>query len=98
MITRTGKVLIQKQENIKIQFETNGNSFTITDEAGNKYFFLDKEYTKGEQPDWKVSSWMLSKVITQLGDTVTFSYAQDNTWTSVRADIFGNLTNRLPIA
>lgn len=88
MITRTGKVLIQKQENIKIEFETNGNSFTITDESGNKFYFLVKEYTKGQQPDAKVSSWMLSSIITQLNDTVTFSYAQDNTWTGVPAEIY----------
>ena len=88
MITRKGVVLLQKQENIKVQFETNGNSFTITDESGNRFQFIDKEYTKGDDPAWKISSWMLSKIITQLADTVTFIYTQDNTWTSVPADIF----------
>ena len=43
IISRAGKVLIQKQENIKVLYETNGNSFTILDEQGNMYYFMDKE-------------------------------------------------------
>ena len=89
VITRTGKVLLQKQENIKIQYATTGSSFTITDDQGNKFLFSDKEYTEGSDSyTQKVSSWMLSKITTQLNDSVKFNYVQDGSWTTLPADIF----------
>lgn len=36
ILTRAGNVVLQKQENIRIQFPSNGSSFTITDDQGNK--------------------------------------------------------------
>ena len=81
IIGRDGTVVIQKQENIKIQFATDGSSFTITDDNGNKYFFADKEYSQpaigGAQ---SISSWLLSKIVTQQKDSVLFTYFNDNTW------------------
>ena len=92
-ITRDHKILIQKQENIQIQFDLSGNSFTILDDQGNKYYFYDKEYTMpytGGQRS--TSSWMLSKIVSQLKDSVMFNYVADSTWTFVQSDIFQ--TNR----
>jgi len=87
IINRIGKVIIQKQENLRVSYASDGSSFTIVDDQGNKYYFLDREYTKpstgGPQT---TSSWMLSKVITQLNDTVKFNYYTDNTWTTVAGD------------
>ncbi len=89
MISRAGKVVLQKQDNISISFESNGNSFTVLDEKGNKFVFVDKIYTTpatgGAQ---SISSWMLSKIITQLNDTVQFTYQVDNTWSTVKGDVF----------
>jgi hypothetical protein len=83
IIGRDGTVVLQKQENIKIQFAADGSSFTITDENGNKFYFNDKEYnqpaTGGAQT---ISSWLLSKIITQQKDSVLFNYSTDNTWTT----------------
>ena len=86
IIGRDGKVILQKQENLKIQFTAGGSSFTITDEQGNKYYFLDKEYSRpatgnGAQ---SVSAWMLSKIITQQKDSIIFHYDTDNTWSTVK--------------
>ena len=39
IITRAGKPVLQKQENIIIQFQSGGQSFTITDDQGNKFYF-----------------------------------------------------------
>jgi hypothetical protein len=39
IITRGGKPVLQKQENIIIQFQPGGQSFTITDDQGNKFYF-----------------------------------------------------------
>jgi hypothetical protein len=85
IIGRDRTVVLQKQENLKIQFANDGSSFTITDEQGNKYYFLDKEYNQpaigGAQ---HISSWLLSKVVTQQKDSVMFNYYSDNTWTTVK--------------
>ncbi|HWB27598.1 MAG TPA: DUF5977 domain-containing protein [Chitinophagaceae bacterium] len=88
IITREGKVVMQKQENLKFQFESNGNSFTITDEQGNVYYFADKEYSKPNAGGASsISTWQLSKVTTQQKDTVTFNYTSDNTYTQVLAPL-----------
>ena len=47
ILTRLGNVVMQKQENIKIQFTgtTNHVTFTITDDQGNKFYFNVLEQT-----------------------------------------------------
>jgi hypothetical protein len=88
IVTRAGVVLMQKQENYKISYESSGNSFTISDDQGNKYLFADKEYTNNPSGvGYSVSSWYLSRIISQLNDTVKFSYLNDATYTNVVADI-----------
>ncbi len=88
IIDRNKKVVLQKQENLRILFATDWSSFTITDEQGNQYLFQDKEYNKptigGAQ---HISSWLLSKIITQQKDSVMFNYTNDNTWTSVKGNV-----------
>src|SRR4029078_7239782 len=70
IIGRDRKIILQKQENLKIEYPNDGSSFTITDEQGNKYYFLDREYS---QPTIggarQISSWLLSKIITQQKDS-----------------------------
>lgn len=87
IIDRSKKVILQKQENLKIAFASDASSFTITDEQGNQYLFQDKEYNKptigGAQ---HISSWLLSKIITQQKDSVMFNYTNDNTWTTVKGN------------
>lgn len=84
IIGRDGKVVLQKQEKLKIQFAIDASSFTITDELGNNYYFQDKEYsqptTGGAQ---HVSAWLLSKIVTQEKDSVKFNYYSDGTWSNV---------------
>jgi hypothetical protein len=85
IIGRDGKVILQRQENLKIEFATNGSSFTITDDRGNKYYFLDKEYTQPATGGASsTSSWMLSKIITQQRDSIIFHYSTDSTWSTVK--------------
>lgn len=94
IITRDQKVLIQNQENIKILYETNGNSFTIMDDQGNKFFFMDREYTGNPSGvGSSISSWYLSKIITQVNDTIKYTYTSDATYTNVASDL--NMTNRV---
>ncbi|OQP40024.1 hypothetical protein A4H97_17560 [Niastella yeongjuensis] len=91
MITRDRKIVLQKQDNIKIEFENNGNSFTITDEHGNQFYFSDKEYTMsatGAASTFAFSSWYLSKITTAQQDVITFHYVNDNTWTSVKPEYY----------
>ncbi len=86
IIGRNGKVILQKQENLKIEYASDGSSFIITDEHGNKFYFLDIELS---QPATGIgaftkSSWLLSKIVTQQKDSVFFNYTDDQTWTTVK--------------
>jgi len=80
ILTRSRQVILQKQDNIKIQFDNLGNSFTITDDQGNIFYFADKAYVNsaslGASPP---SSWNLSKVITAQKDSVVFTYSTSST-------------------
>jgi len=97
IITRDRKVVMQKQENIKFEFENSGNSFTITDEQGNKFYFADKEYSKPSGGGaLSVSSWNLSKITTQQKDVVTFNYTNDATYTEVLAPLNETLRTGCP--
>src|SRR5580693_5607655 len=69
IITRTGKVVMQKQENISIQFQTNCSSFTITDDQGNKFFFNTLETCQTIGAATPTSSWLLSKIVTEQQDS-----------------------------
>ncbi len=88
ILTRTGKVVMQKQENIIIQFQTGGQSFTITDDQGNKFYFntLETCQTSGI-PNW-TSSWLLSKIITEQQDSVLFNYTGVGGGVSPYADVY----------
>ncbi len=85
IIGRDGKVILSKQENLKVSYTSGGGSFTIIDEQGNRYYFNEIEYsapTTNTSASVK-SSWLLSKIITQQKDSVMFNYTTDSTWTSV---------------
>ena len=87
IITRDRKIILQKQENILIQFQSDGSSFTITDDQGTKYIFNDIEYTESSTGTGEAkSSWCLSKIVSKQNDTVTFTYQIDDNWISVAAD------------
>ncbi len=77
MLTRSGNVIMQKQENIKIQFQgTQSNvTFTITDDQGNNFYFnvLEKSQYATKAP--QISSWLLSKIVTEQQDSVNFNYS-----------------------
>jgi len=94
ILARNGAVVLQKQENLQIQYTTGGNSFTIIDDQGNSFYFADKEImessTGGPQ---SISSWYLSRIVTQLSDTVTFNYVTDSTWTQVAGEQFETSRN-----
>ena len=87
IIRRDGTVMLQKQENIRVQFQANGTSFTITDDQGNTFYFHDKEYAEsGTGAGEAVSSWMLSQIVTQQNDSINFNYLTDSTWSFVVGD------------
>lgn len=87
IITRDRKIIMQKQENLKIEFAFANpttpdyiNSFVITDEQGNKYYFNDKErtqYATGASSTNTISSWAISKIVSQQKDSIMFTYAND---------------------
>jgi len=80
IITRSGKVILQKQDNLKVQSGSYGNSFTITDDEGNRYYFQDKEYATTAAMSWgPISTWNLTKIITSLNDSINFSYQTGTT-------------------
>ena len=90
IITKGRKVILQKQSNIKVTFESTGNSFTIKDDEGNSFYFADKEYTQAATGalHQAISTWNLSQIVTQQNDTVNFSYATDNSWTYVAPEYY----------
>ena len=88
ILTRAGQAVLQKQENIQIQFQGTGTAvtFTITDDQGNKFYFntIELSHTGSTTP---ISSWYLSKILTQQQDSVTFSYLDVGSPTNVRPDV-----------
>ncbi|GAA3968809.1 hypothetical protein GCM10022210_17090 [Mucilaginibacter dorajii] len=69
-------IVLEKQDNIRIQF-TSAYKFVITDDSGNKYYFNDVEYGGTlSDPTSTMSSWHLSKIVTQQNDVITFHYVQ----------------------
>jgi len=88
IISRNRKVILQKQSNVKINFDENANYFTITDEKGNRYLFSDIEYTStNANTERNKSSWLLTKIITSQNDSITYKYTSDNTWTYSSPDL-----------
>ena len=89
IIGRDGKIILQKQENFRIEYGTNGDYFVITDDHGNKFYFNDKEYLQeatGSAPP-KISSWQLSKIITPQKDSIEYNYIDNNSsWTFVKGN------------
>jgi len=93
MITRNRQVILQKQENIRVQFENNGNSFTITDDQGNIFYFADKAYSQSASLlSSPISSWNLSKIVTAQKDSVLFNYYSDPTAEYVGPDYYDTYT------
>ncbi len=90
ILTRTGKVVMQKQENISIQFPTNGAYFTITDDQGNKFYFTVQETSSGIGAGSPINSWLLSKIVTQQQDSVLFTYVPVGGGTNIATDISQN--------
>ena len=90
ILTRGGNAVIQKQENIKIRFQGSGANvtFTITDDEGNNFYFTQTETV---QPSGTgqvyVSSWLLTKIVSQLKDSVMFNYVNGGASVSTQADI-----------
>jgi hypothetical protein len=90
ILTRAGQVVLQKQDNIVIQFQGSGSSvtFTITDDQGNHYYFNNLElFTNGSGAE-PISSWLLSKIVTQQQDSVNFNYVGGGANTSPAPDKF----------
>jgi YD repeat-containing protein len=74
IITRAGNVVLQKQENIRIQFPSNGSSFTITDDQGNKYYFGVHDQTPSPSNELSATVWYMTKIVTQQNDSIVFNY------------------------
>lgn len=88
IITRKGQPVLQKQENIVIQFQSGGQSFTITDDQGNKFYFNVTETCQGVGAAKPVTSWLLSKIITQQQDSVLFNYVAGGSGVNVVPDVY----------
>jgi hypothetical protein len=74
ILTRAGNVVLQKQENIRIQFPSNGSSFTITDDQGNKYYFGVHDQTPSPSNELSATVWYITKIVTQQNDSIVFNY------------------------
>jgi len=94
ILTRAGKVVMQKQENIRIQFQGSGGAvtFTITDDQGNTFFFTTLE-AMSVSPYTSTSSWLLSKIVTQQGDNIVFNYVGGGTTASSLGDVHQTYAN-----
>jgi hypothetical protein len=92
ILNRSGAVVMQKQENIKIQFQGSGNqvTFSITDDHGNTFYFNVVELVALAPKPSQISSWLLSKIITQESDTVTFNYSSGGSTTSTAPETYQN--------
>jgi hypothetical protein len=88
ILTRSGSVIMQKQENIKIQFQgTQSNvTFTITDDQGNKFYFNVLEKSQYSSKPAQISSWLLSKIVTEQQDSINFNYTAGDTTLSTVVD------------
>jgi len=85
IIGRDRKIILQKQENLAIQCASDGSYFIITDDQGNKFYFNDLEYSQPATGGaTHISSWQLSKIVTQLKDSVLFSYTYDGSMTLIK--------------
>jgi YD repeat-containing protein len=75
IISRTGQVILEKQDDIHIQFFNYGNSFTIRDANGISYFFTAKELTIDQSSGATyTTSWYLTKMEAFNGDKIEFEY------------------------
>jgi len=77
-----GQVHLIPYQGVRVEWDRTHytSSFKITDENGNRYFFEDAETTvsqdlddKSDIKDW-ISSWNLTRVVTNQNDTIRFSY------------------------
>lgn len=95
ILTRAGNVVMQKQENIKIQFQGSAGSvtFTITDDQGNMFYFNVLETASVSPKPAQTSSWLLSRIITQQQDTVTFNYVSGGATQSEAGDVHQTYNN-----
>jgi hypothetical protein len=76
-------IVLEKQDNIRIKMNTpvgsgspGSASFTITDDAGNTYYFNGYEYGGTLSDQSTLSSWHLTKIVTQQNDVVNFNYVK----------------------
>jgi hypothetical protein len=94
ILTRAGNVVMQKQENIRIQFQGSGNTvtFTVTDDQGNKFYFNTLEKTSVAQYT-SISSWELSKIVTQQQDSILFNYTPGGATASSMGDVHQTYAN-----
>ncbi len=88
IITRAGKPVLQKQENIIIQFQSGGQSFTITDDQGNTFYFNTLETCQTTGAATPTTSWLLSKIITEQQDSVLFTYTPVGGGVNTYPDIY----------
>jgi hypothetical protein len=91
IILRNRQVVLQSQDNIVIKVDNAGNTFTVIDEKGNNFIFQDRDSSgssTGIGSTFATNSWNLSKIKTQLNDSVTFTYTSDNTWTYIAPEIY----------
>ena len=95
ILTRAGNVVMQKQENVKIQFQGSGAAvtFTITDDQGNTFYFNVLEQTSVSPKPAQTSEWLLSKIVTQQQDSVLFNYVSGGTTASYTGDVSQTYTN-----
>lgn len=84
IINRNRQVVLAKQDNIKIEFDTPGYNFTITDDKGFKFLFSAREWAQRiNDPASSISSWYLSKIISPNGRIVQLNYKEETTWVTV---------------
>ncbi|HEY4289946.1 MAG TPA: hypothetical protein VGN00_22750 [Puia sp.] len=89
IVTRSGGVVLQHQDNIRITFELSGNSFTILDEHGTTFYFAAKDTlqsSSGLPSSFAISSWNISRIVTNQNDTISFSYLNDGSYTTTLPD------------
>lgn len=74
--------VFETKQDIKVSYDHNLNGWIIIAPDGTKYICTDKDSSKsitnGSKVTFYTSNWKVSKIITVLADTISFTYNKEN--------------------
>jgi hypothetical protein len=90
ILNRSGEVINEGKENIKIYFtDTEYSQINIETPDGFKYMFDELEtYSSNSEPVPVKTAWYLKQINSPLGESVTFHYKSDNSYSRPAGSIY----------